>query len=268
MGAPTVRGAGASVAPGASSGTTAVPFEAAGTGAPPVVAPGAGAKPTRGGVTSTDWAGYVDTGTTFTSVAGSWVQPTAGCTTNKVQRAAFWVGIGGYLPSDPDIEQIGTDADCTKGHGKNPGGSSYYAWFQLYPQSLVVLPTSSYPVSPGQTFDASVSGSGPSYTLTIVDVGHWIYSTNQSQATKPAAQSAEWITEAPSSCTAKCKVLPLAPFGSIGYSGASADGSAINGGGLTSTKIDMTNKSGKTVYASTSTLGGSGNAFTVTWLAN
>ena len=112
-------------------------------------------------LTSVNWAGYIDTGPTFSSVAGDWVQPTATCPQNQVQQAAFWVGIGGYVQGDPDIEQIGTDSDCLKKKGKkNPGGPNYYAWYQMYPQSLVVLPTSSYPVSHGQTIEASVTVSG------------------------------------------------------------------------------------------------------------
>lgn len=225
-----------------------------------------------GVLTSVNWAGYIDTGPTFSSVAGDWVQPTATCPQNQVQQAAFWVGIGGYVQGDPDIEQIGTDSDCLKGKGKkNPGGPNYYAWYQMYPQSLVVLPTSSYPVSHGQTIEASVTVSGANkYTLDLTDVGHWTFSTVQSQASQPADASAEWITEAPSSCkgSGKCKVLPLADFNSIAYSSASANGEAISGSGLTDTQVNMTSKNGKTTKAATSSLGAGGNSFSVTWESN
>jgi hypothetical protein len=222
-----------------------------------------------GVLTSVNWAGYIDTGTTFSSVAGDWAQPTATCPKKQVQQAAFWVGIGGYVQGDPDIEQIGTDSDCLKGTSKkNPGVPNYYAWYQMYPQSLVVLPTSSDPVSPGQTIEASVTVSGANqYTLDITDVGHWTFSTVQSQASQPEDASAEWITEAPSSCNSggKCTVLPLADFGSIAYSGGSANGEAISGSGLTDTQVNMTTKNGKTTKAATSALGAGGNSFSVTW---
>ena len=119
--------------------------------------PGHGKKPSGGVQTSQDWAGYAVTGTTFSNVAGSWTQPTATCPKNQVQQAAFWVGIDGYSASDPTVQQIGTDSDCTKGKGKKGGGPNYYAWYQLYPQSVVVLPTSSYPVTKGDAISASVS---------------------------------------------------------------------------------------------------------------
>jgi hypothetical protein len=224
-----------------------------------------------GAQTSVNWAGYIDTGTTFSSVDGTWVQPTASCPQNQVQQAAFWVGIGGYLQGDPDIEQVGTDSDCVKGKGKNAGGPSYYAWYQMYPQSLFVLPTNSYPVSQGETIESSVTvSSANKYTLVITDVGHWTYSTVQAQASKPADESAEWITEAPSTCNSKgkCKVLPLADFTSIPYSSASANGESISGSGLTDTQINMTSRNGKTVKAQSSSLGSEGSSFSVTWESN
>jgi hypothetical protein len=226
----------------------------------------------KGVLTSVNWAGYIDTGATFSSVAGDWVQPTATCPKSQVQQAAFWVGIGGYVQGDSDIEQIGTDSDCLKKNGsKSAGGPNYYAWYQMYPQSVVVLPTSSDPVSAGQTIEASVTVSGANrYTLDITDVGHWTFSTVQSQASQPEDASAEWITEAPQNCNTKgkCKVLPLADFGSIPYSSASANGEAISGSGLTDTQVNMTTKNGKTTKAATSALGTGGTSFSVTWDSN
>ncbi len=221
----------------------------------------------RGGTTSQNWAGYVDTGTTFSSVAGAWTEPTATCQQNQTQQAAFWVGIGGFAQGDPDIEQIGTDSDCTKGKGKHPGGPSYYAWYQMFPQSLVVLPDA---VSPGDTIEASVTVTSPNrYQLSIVDVGHWSFSTTQSQASQPADASAEWITEAPSACAkGRCKVLPLADFGSVSYSSASTNGEAISGSGLTDTEITLTNKNGKIVKARPSSLTSGGTSFSVTWASH
>jgi hypothetical protein len=224
----------------------------------------------HGGVLdSVNWAGYVDTGPTFSSVAGSWVQPSATCPQNQVQQAAFWVGIGGFVRGDSSIEQIGTDSDCLKGHGHKGGGPNYYAWYQMFPQSLVVLPTNVYPVSPGQSIEASVVVIGANrYTLTITDAGHWTFSTTQSQASQPADASAEWITEAPSSCTKKCKTLPLADFGAITYTGAGTNGEPISGPGLTPTQINMTSKNGKTVKAASTALGSGGSSFAVFWGSN
>ena len=84
--------------------------------------------------TSVNWAGYAVTGPSVSNVAGNWAQPTATCPKNQNQQAAFWVGIDGYSATDPTVEQIGTDSDCTKATKRKPGGPNYYAWYQLYPQ--------------------------------------------------------------------------------------------------------------------------------------
>ncbi|HXW39217.1 MAG TPA: G1 family glutamic endopeptidase [Acidimicrobiales bacterium] len=229
---------------------------------------------TQGGsgvLTSVNWSGYADTGTTFSAVRGDWVQPTATCPEDKPQQAAFWVGIGGFVEGDPDIEQIGTDSDCLKVKGKDTGEPNYYAWFQMSPQSLVVLPTSSYAVSPGQSIEASVTVSAPNrYTLAITDIGHWSFSTPESQATQPEDASAEWITEAPSSCNSsgKCKVLPLADFGSVAMTDGMTDDESVSGPGLAVHEIEMTSKNAKTVKAAPSSLADSGTSFTVTWESN
>ena len=60
---------------------------------------------------SQNWAGYVAGGAQFSSVSGSWVQPTAKCGLGQTY-SAFWVGLGGYAHDAPGLEQIGTKADC------------------------------------------------------------------------------------------------------------------------------------------------------------
>jgi hypothetical protein len=221
----------------------------------------------NGTQTSLDWAGYAVTGPTFSNVAGSWTQPTATCPKKQLQEAAFWVGIDGYSASDPTVEQIGTDSDCTKAKGKKPGGANYYAWYQMFPQPDVVLPTSSYPVAHGDAISASVAVSGSTYTLTIVDGAKWHFSTTQTPSSQPQNSSAEWITEAP--CTgSKCKVLPLADFASVTFSSASANNAAISSAGFTDHQIDMTTKGAKKTKAQPSALSAGGSAFTVTWLSN
>ena len=50
------------------------------------------------------------------------------------------MGIDGFAATDPTVQQIGTDSDCLKGTKKMPGGPSYYAWYEMYPGSIVILP--------------------------------------------------------------------------------------------------------------------------------
>jgi len=215
--------------------------------------------------TSANWAGYAVTGPKVSKVAGSWTQPTATCPKNRNQQAAFWVGIDGYSATDPTVEQIGTDSDCTKGTNKKPGGPSYYAWYQLYPQPAVVL-ASTYSVTPGDAISANVAVIGSAYTMTISDGAKWHFSTTQHLQTTPQNSSAEWIAEAPSSCRASCKELPLADFGSLSFSSASANGQPISAPGFSNYQIDMTTRNAKKILARTSTLSSGGTAFTITWL--
>jgi hypothetical protein len=219
---------------------------------------------------SRDWAGYAVTGTTVSSVTGTWVQPAVTCPGNKFEQSAFWVGIDGFASTDPTVQQIGTDGDCAKGSHKNPGGASYYAWYEMYPASLVVLDPTSHPVNPGDVLTGSVAVSGPSYVLTLTDAGHWSYSTTQTPAAPALDLSAEWIAEAPSTCTSatSCKPVKLSNFGAVAFTGATVNGGPLAAPGLNVDQITMTkNKKGTIVKASTSLLT-LGSSFSVAWLSS
>lgn len=169
------------------------------------------------------------------------------CPVNKLQQSAFWVGIDGFAPADPTVQQIGTDADCLKDVKSVPGGPVHYAWFEMYPGALVVLNPSTYPVHPGDSLTASVTLVGTNFVLALIDAGHWTFATTQPVGTPtPLNSSREWITEAPSFCSGgSCKALPLANFGSVAFFGATVNGLPVNGTGLTSSQITMVkNKEG------------------------
>ena len=202
-----------------------------------------------GSTTSTNWSGYVLTGGTgaFSSVSSSWTEPAASCGSGT-QYAAFWVGLDGY--NSNSVEQTGTDSDCS-------GGSpDYYAWYEMYPADPVYFTN---PVAPGDSLSASVAVSGTSYTLTLTDSTQgWTQTENESGSY--ADSSAEVITEAPSSAQGP---LPLADFGTIGYSAAAADGVSFSAQDPTS--ITMVAGDGDQLD-STSALDGSGG-FSNTWQA-
>jgi len=230
----------------------------------------AGHRPTGSNATQTSFnrAGYAVTGPAFSNVAGSWTEPTASCPSKQAQEAAFWVGIDGFSASDPTVEQIGTDSDCAKGRGGKVGGPRYYACYQMFPQPVVVLSPFVYPVAPGDSINASVSASGLTYTLTISDGSRWRYSMNQTSRTQPRNSSAEWIAETPTSCSARCKPLPLADFGSMAFTGASANHQVISASGFTNYQITMTTKNSRAIRAQPSALGFGGSVFAVTWHHN
>jgi hypothetical protein len=208
---------------------------------------------------STNWSGYAVTGSNgaFTSVSASWTEPTATCTSSGGRRhrggsdeyAAFWVGLDGY--SSDSVEQTGTDSDCD---GTTP---DYYGWYEMYPANPVYFTNT---VKPGDSISASVTFSGTeTYTLVLKDnTEGWTQTITQNEAGLDRS-SAEVITEAPSSDTG---VLPLADFGTVNYTAATANGTSM--GTQSPTEIIMVDNSGL-AKDSTSQMSSAG-AFSNTWI--
>ena len=196
--------------------------------------------------TSTNWSGYSAINGRYTSVSGSWKQPTASCTSQSTY-ASFWVGLDG--DGSNTVEQTGTSADCSGGTPR------YYAWYEMYPKFPVNL---SLAIRPGDSMSASVTTSGSGrFVLTIrnTTTGGSFQTTQTLKRARLA--SAEAIAEAPSSSGG---VLPLTNFGTVSFSSVTVNGQAI--GAFNPDRIDMV--SNGVTKASTSTLSG-GNAFSVTW---
>lgn len=196
--------------------------------------------------TSSNWAGYAATGSRFTSVSASWVQPSVTCTSTTTY-SSFWIGLDGDGSSS--VEQTGTEADCSGGR------AVYSSWYEMYPAYPVNYTNT---VSPGDQFTATVSTNGSgSFTLILTDVTrNWTKTTTKTLSGASLA-SAEVIAEAPSSSSG---VLPLAHFSTAAFTSATANGQPI--GNYGPDKIDMA--SGSTTKATTSALSG-GNGFTVAW---
>lgn len=154
--------------------------------------------------TSTNWSGYAVDGSSATNVAGSWKQPTVRCAAGENSWSSPWVGIDGDASNT--VEQIGTDSDCVN------GTPSYYAWYEMYPKQLVVVPIT---VHPGDSFTGHVSYASGSFTLSLTDsTTRSTYSTVQSSR-KAKRSSVEWIMEGPSNGL-------LSDFGSVSFSATSA----------------------------------------------
>jgi hypothetical protein len=203
---------------------------------------------------SLNWSGYssYSGNGTFTDAKGSWTQPTATCST-KTSYSSFWVGLDGYNSSS--VEQLGTEADCS--HGR----PLYYAWWEMYPNPSNTV--RGFTVTPGVTYSAEVRyNGGGSFSLSLSGGGQ-SFTTTQTLS-NPSLSSAEWIAEAPSLCTRSCRVLPLTNFGTVNFSGSSANGNAINNSAWSYDPLTMVT-SGSTVKAAPSGLDASGSAFSVTW---
>jgi hypothetical protein len=196
---------------------------------------------------SANWAGYVVGGnssaTRYKSVSGSWVAPTAKCTSGQ-GYSSFWVGLGGAGAdasaasdagswSDPSgtsgsgsasgassstsLEQAGTEADCNA-----DGSATYSAWYELVPAPPVKV---NMAVHPADHITSKVTVDGSSVTIQLSNATTGASFNKTLQASNPDRSSAEWIAEAPSTCSqgvSDCTPLSLADFGTVQFSGASA----------------------------------------------
>jgi Peptidase A4 family len=171
---------------------------------------------------SENWSGYVVGGssseasvTQFKNVSGSWVAPTANCTSGA-GYSAFWVGLGGSGQTEA-LEQDGTEADCSAN-----GTASYFAWYELVPSAPVRM---NMAVQPGDHISSTVTVNGTDVTMHLSDQTTGASFTKTVQMSNPDTSSAEWIVEAPSSCQqglSSCSPLPLTDFGTVTFTNASA----------------------------------------------
>ncbi len=188
-------------------------------------APGDHARPNREirhGLSS-NWSGYAFAGFgPYDSVSSSWTQPAVDCAKTPTGWSAFWVGLDG--DTTETVEQTGTEADCS-------GGTPVYgAWYEMYPRYPVSIRR---PVSAGDSFTATVTyigkglfGFASKFKLTLSDTTKGWSRTVTQRLHAARLGSAEAIAEAPSS---SLEVLPLADFGTVGFSGMTVNGSPVTG---------------------------------------
>ena len=223
----------------------------------------AGATPPAPGIfhdlsTSTNWSGYAATGTAFTDVKGTWVQPAVSCDSFDSTYSAFWVGLGGYAGTTGGLEQIGTESDCMSGR------PVYSVWYELLPAASTPI---TMEVSAGDTISAEVSENAGLVTLTVTDVTNGATFSTQTSPDQLDISSAEWIAEAPSKCGRRtCRPLPLANFGTAAFSGSAATANGhegtISDTSWTSTGIQLRSFAGTAVP---SALSPDGTSFSVAW---
>ena len=202
---------------------------------------------------STNWSGYADTSSGFSTVTGSWTEPRVSCT-RTTSLAAFWVGIDGY--SSSSVEQDGTLVECYR------GAAYYYTWWEMYPTNAIQVVGST--LRAGDSITASVVRSGTSYTLKVTDSSDSADSFSTTQTCSGCANSsAEWIAEAPSGSSG---VYPLSDFGSWSESDSTVKAGSTSGviSSFTDNELTMINSSGA-IKAQPGALNSSGSGFGVTW---
>lgn len=215
--------------------------------------------------TSTNWSGYaVETSLTapqsgvVTDVHAHWTVTTVTPTAMNAYSST-WVGIDGY--SSSTVEQIGTEADWQN------GVAVYYAWYEMYPKRAYLI--RNFAVHPGDVISGEVTYTGNrrfQLTLTNLTTAR-TFTLTQKTGGNVQRSSAEWIVEAPYSGG----VLPLADFGTVPFTNASATIGGHTGGINDSLwafdAISMVNASSGTTEAVPSALSSAGDAFSVTWFS-
>ncbi len=172
---------------------------------------------------SSNWSGYAaaapaDGTAAFSDVTATWVQPKAKCTTGRGDSAAFWVGLGGDSADSQSLEQLGTEADCDA----DSTAPTYGAWWEIVPAASVPIPLK---IRAGDRVTAAVLVKGQSVTMSLKDTTRRTrFSKTLTVAHPLDVSSAEWIAEAPSTCTAngRCRAVPLTQFGSVNFTNATA----------------------------------------------
>jgi hypothetical protein len=193
--------------------------------------------------TSQNWSGYVAqsaAGKSFSSVSGSWVEPSVSSSSGQ-GYSAFWVGLGGAGQQSQALEQTGTAAQVVNGQ------VTYYAWYELVPSAQVTLPLA---IHPGDHMSGKVTVNGSNVTISLDDqtTGHSI--TKTLQMNNPDTSSAEWIAEAPAaeSSDGSMQILPLADFGHVTFTDASATAGGQTGSisdpAWTVEQVDLSNAGG------------------------
>ena len=199
-------------------------------------------------VESSNWSGYAATGGTgsFTSVSASWVQPSLTCT-SKTTYSSYWVGLDGY--SNSALEQTGTEADCIGGKAE------YGAWWEVLPASESAY---SVTVKAGDSLSASVVDNGNgTFTMKLTDSTEgWSKSTTADGSSGYQDSSAEVIAEA---TDVNGSIAKLSDFGTVNFSGATADGNSL--GGYSPTEIVMAGS--RDIKAQPGSI--SGGSFSDTW---
>ena len=203
---------------------------------------------------SNNWAGYIATGGTFTSVSGSWIVPQVN--TTGLSSDATWVGLGGA--SSSQLIQTGTQALVN-----NNGQVSYQGWYEMLPANSRKIPLM---INPGDSITASIAQqSANQWTISLRDVSTGQnYQTNVTYAS--SLSSAEWIEEMP---VLGRSFIPLDNFGSVQFSNLSTvkDGTSLTSAQANAQSIVMVN-SNRQALAQPSALGSDGASFTITRTAS
>ena len=214
----------------------------------PALAATHGPRHSDGRGSSTNWSGYAVAGSSATHVVGTWTQPLAICSSGENSWSSPWVGIDG--DNSNTVEQIGTDSDCSG------GAPYYYAWYEMYPKSLVKL---SLPVVAGHSYTAEVTYTSGSFALSLTDNTTGTPVSAPPQASRKARRSSiEWVMEGPSNGL-------LTDFSTVSFTSASGTIGGVTGAVDSFANPDAITMVTRSGLARATPGTASGGAFDVTW---
>jgi Peptidase A4 family len=211
---------------------------------------------------SPQWAGFVSMSNLLlrqgvaTKVSGSWIVPAVSPSQGDA-FSAIWVGIGGY--GENSLIQTGTL------QGYRNGGFTYYAWYELLPNTAIRI--QGINVEPGDEMTASVSlvdANQNSWLIEINDVTTG-ESFSKTVVYNSARLSAEWIVERP---TISGNISDLASFGSVTFADCQASIGGITGNVSGFPGYQLVMYDGQTQLVKVSALSGGGSSFTIDYIGS
>lgn len=217
---------------------------------------------TLGSEASSNWSGYAITTAraVITCVESEWVEPKVKCRGSGRTSVSIWVGLGGF--NQGALEQIGTAVDCVSGFPLD------YSWHESLPRQRheIDAPVS---VQPGDRIWAQVRWiSGSTYQLSLANLTHTDGFTVRDTNKGLHRTEAEWITEAPSSCSPRCSVLLMPDWHKVTFDhiAVSISGklTTLKADGATRVRVRLVAKSGSDRAVVTSTAP-DGSSFVITW---
>lgn len=215
---------------------------------------GSSSSPSSTSYTASNWAGYLEVGSTYTAVSGSWVVPNPAGDGKQTTADAAWIGIGGV--NTTDLIQVGTE-DTVSADGQ----LSIAVFYELLPNSPHYPATIT--VSAGDSISASITEvSNSTWVINIEDnTNGQSYSNTVSYSSTNS--SAEWIEEDPS--YASGGLVPFDNFGTVPFSAASVtiNGVAESLAASNASSVTMVDSSNHPI-AIPSAIGSSGASFSVT----
>lgn len=234
-----------SLSPAPTTSTSPTPTSTSTSPSPP---------PPPGGYTSTNWAGYMASGSTYTGVAGKWTVPSPTGNGSSTSADSSWVGIGGV--NSQDLIQVGTENTVTAA-----GHVSTSAFYELLPAGPQYLSTIT--ILPGDNVSASLTQiSSGQWTITITDTTN-TQTFSTTLAYTSSHSSVEWIEEDPTYTSGG--LVPFDNFGTVAFTQSSSTTSAGTASLVSSgaQPITMVNSAGS-ARATPSAIGSDGASFTVT----